>query len=54
MVLLCVALSEGSLVLKRDLIQFIDGEAIKPLISVVVCASDFLAENGFLMGNNRG
>lgn len=54
MVLLCAALSEESLALKRDLIQFIDGKTIKPLISVVVCASDFLAENGFLMANNRG
>lgn len=53
MVLLCVAPLEESLVLRGDLIQFIDGKTIKPLISVGVCASDFLAENGFLMENNR-
>lgn len=50
MVLLSVALSEESLLLRRDLIQFIDGKAIKPLISVVLRASDFLAKNGFFMG----
>ena len=50
MVLLSVALSEESLLLRRDLIQFIDGKAIKPLISVVLCASDFLAKNGFFYG----
>lgn len=50
--LLSVAPSEESLLLKRDLIQFIDGKAIKPLISVAFCVSDFLAENEFLMGNN--
>lgn len=49
-VLLSVALSEESLLLRRDLIQFIDGKAIKPLISVVLRASDFLAKNGFFMG----
>lgn len=42
-VILVVNLSEESLLLKRDLIQFIDGKAIKPLISVVFCASDFLS-----------
>lgn len=52
-VLLSVAQSEESLLLKRDLIQFIDGQAIKPLISVVFCVLDFLAENRFLMGHNR-
>ena len=49
MVLLSVALSEESLLLRRDLIQFIDGKAIKPLISVVLRASDFLAKNGFFL-----
>lgn len=52
-VILAVTLSEESLLLKRNLIQFMDGKAIKPLISVVFCASYFLAENGFLMRNNR-
>lgn len=51
-VILAVTLSEESLLLKRNLIQFIDGKAIKPFISVVFCASNFLAENGFLMKNN--
>lgn len=52
--LLSVAPSEELLPLKRDLILFIDGKVIKPLISVVFRASDFLAEHGFLMGNNGG
>ena len=53
-VLLSIAPSEESLLLRRDLIQFIDGKPIKPLISVVLRASDFLTKNGFFMGNNRG